>query len=239
MGTTRVPCKAEPRSRCAVRTRSTRAPGSSWDTADVCVLIIADDTDNIDDTVGDRDGTPGEFLLGGLVLGRYTVDETIAPPGFEPDPAVRTVDLTIANPNAVIATAFVNNRPILKINGIRLHERTDRNPDGRGGERYHDVHRDDPELRWGDGDVRCQLSRSHRRQRWWNVQLHTSSPLELTRSIAPGAANTVTVSTTCTYSGFDDGSHVSASLNISYILNGLTRVASGSPATITFTVQAD
>ena len=42
----------------------------------------------------------------------------MAPPGFEPDPDTVTVELTLANPNATIQLAFVNQRPILKITGF-------------------------------------------------------------------------------------------------------------------------
>ena len=63
-------------------------------------------------------------------------------------------------------------------------------------------------------------------------------PLALTGTIAAGA-DSATFTTTCTYTTLDDGSMVTANLNVSYSLNGLTRVASGSPATIVFTVQAD
>ena len=86
-------------------------------TPDVCVTV-ADDVDGIVGPGLDRDADPGEFLLTGLRLGRYTVDETIAPPGFEPDPDVITVELTLATPNVTITEAFVNNRPILKISGF-------------------------------------------------------------------------------------------------------------------------
>ena len=47
-----------------------------------------------DNDVKDRDTDDGEFLVSGLALGRYTVKETAAPPGFELDPKTETVDLT-------------------------------------------------------------------------------------------------------------------------------------------------
>ena len=77
----------------------------------VCVSVV-------DNGARDADADGGEFLLVNLVLGRYTVRETAAPPGYQGDPSIRTVDLTLANPNGVIGIAFVNQRPIVKITGF-------------------------------------------------------------------------------------------------------------------------
>jgi hypothetical protein len=70
------------------------------DTADVCVTVV-------DNSAPDVDSTDGEFEMVDLVLGRYTVDETAAPNGYQIDPDVESVDLSIANPNGTAAT-FVN-----------------------------------------------------------------------------------------------------------------------------------
>jgi hypothetical protein len=73
-------------------------------TPDVCVTVL-------DNTGLDADPDAGEFLLVDLVLGRYTVDEIPPfPPGFEPDPDVVTVELTLQpGPRDVtISEAFVN-----------------------------------------------------------------------------------------------------------------------------------
>ena len=56
--------------------------------------------------------------MSGLALGEYTVHETAAPDGFEPDPDTETVQLGPGDPEAVIGEAFVNSRPILKITGF-------------------------------------------------------------------------------------------------------------------------
>ena len=81
---------------------------------DVCVTVV-DDVDGVAGPGLDQDPDPGQFLLTGLRLGRYTVDETVAPPGFEPDPAVRPAVITLLSPDAEIAIDFVNQRPILKL----------------------------------------------------------------------------------------------------------------------------
>ena len=82
------------------------------DTTDVCYDPVVDDTDGTDGPVGvglDQDGTGGEFKLTGLVLGRYTIQETKAPAGYHADlDLVQTVNLTIASPNGAAANPFVN-----------------------------------------------------------------------------------------------------------------------------------
>ena len=78
---------------------------------DVCVDV----TDNVSGTdntgTGDRDGTAGEFEVGGLILGRYTVKEKTAPSGYTLDPDTETVELSTTTASFTIATAFVNIAP--------------------------------------------------------------------------------------------------------------------------------
>jgi hypothetical protein len=71
------------------------------DTADVCVSV----TDNV---APDVDTDDGLFKLEGLVLGRYTVEETKAPLGFKIDPAVRSIDLTTDAPNGTLLDPWVD-----------------------------------------------------------------------------------------------------------------------------------
>jgi len=68
------------------------------DITDVCVTV-ADDVlvDDPDATTPDADNDGGQFLLEDLILGRYTVRETIAPAGYALDPDTVTVDITIAD----------------------------------------------------------------------------------------------------------------------------------------------
>src|ERR671922_243567 len=55
---------------------------------------------------------------------------------------------------------------------------------------------------------------------------------------SPSFEATFTLS--CTYTNLDDGSHVTANLSaLNYTTNSVTRTASGTPATISFTVQGD
>jgi hypothetical protein len=47
------------------------------------------------------------------------------------------------------------------------------------------------------------------------------------------------ITTTCQYANMADGAVITAVLNVNSTTNGLERTASGSPATISFTVQGD
>ncbi|MES2525215.1 MAG: SpaA isopeptide-forming pilin-related protein [Gemmatimonadota bacterium] len=80
---------------------------------DVC-FDVSDNVSGTDNTAAapaDRDGTGGEFELGGLTLGKYTVTEKTAPPGYLLDTDVENVTLSISSPSATITTAFVNVNP--------------------------------------------------------------------------------------------------------------------------------
>jgi hypothetical protein len=71
------------------------------DTADACVTVL-------DNSAPDNDPTAGEFELIDLVLGRYTITETIAPPTYTLDPFVETIDLTIANKDRTATHTWIN-----------------------------------------------------------------------------------------------------------------------------------
>lgn len=80
---------------------------------DVCVDVTdnVSGTDNTNAAPADRDGTAGEFELGGLILGRYTISEKTAPAGYVLDASTRNVELSTSASSASIATAFVNISP--------------------------------------------------------------------------------------------------------------------------------
>ncbi len=90
---------------CRTHTADTSTtPDTLVDTADVCVDVL-------DNSAPDADPDVGEFLLVDLILGTYTVDEIPPfPPGFEPDPDVVTVNLTLepGPKDVTISEAFVN-----------------------------------------------------------------------------------------------------------------------------------
>jgi len=212
------------------------------DIADVCVSVV-DDTDGIVGPGADRNPAPGQFQLTGLRLGRYTVHETAAPPGFEPSPTTVTRELTLAAPDATIAGGtFVNNRPIVKITGFGYTNAPTGVPTSgvvSGTATYtinlnnfglaaatlsnSSLHVDVTNA--GGGTLTCNASPS-------------PFTTAITGTVAPGASlNPAPVS--CNYNNMADGAVITASLTVKYTLNGLEREASGSPATISFTVQSD
>ncbi len=85
--------------------------GGFVDVPDVCVDVL-------DNVAPDTDPADGKFRLTGLVLGRYTVKETIPPWGYVPDPDTVTVELSHSPRSVTIAEAFVNNRPIVKLSAF-------------------------------------------------------------------------------------------------------------------------
>lgn len=214
-------------------------PDTFVDIADVCVSVI-DDT-GPENTL-DEDPDAGEFKLSGLRLGRYTVRETAAPPGYEPDPDTVTVELTLVNPNRSIADAFVNNRPIVKITGFAYTNAATGTPTAgvvSGTATYtvnlHNYGGASTTLSnstlvvsasgFGGGTVKCG---------------GTDVPVtqNLTGTVAAGG-NLNPPALVCNYSNVADGTVITATLNVKYTTNGLERTASGSPATISFTVQSD
>ena len=66
--------------------------------APVCDSVVDDE----DGTIGnglDRDPEAGKFKLTGLVLGRYTIEETQAPAGYKKDESIENVQLDLAHPD--------------------------------------------------------------------------------------------------------------------------------------------
>lgn len=191
----------------------------------------------------DKDPALGKFKLENLFTGTYTVRETVAPPGFIPDPDTITVTLTEDNPNVVIPEAFVDPRPVLKltefgytntpsdtpasgpVSGVTLYTvkvknfggaTTDLNGSltvtiaGAGSGTFSCA---------GAGIVDCVL------------------PIVI-GSIGPGQETTFML--TLTYNDLADQAVVTAALDtITYRTNGLARNVSGTPATISFTIQAN
>jgi hypothetical protein len=71
------------------------------DIADECVSVL-------DNSPPDADGDAGEFKLENLYLGRYTIAETVPPAGYEGDPFVETIELTLAAPDKSATHIWVN-----------------------------------------------------------------------------------------------------------------------------------
>lgn len=87
--------------------------GGYTDVTDVCFDVTdnVSGTDNTSAPPADRDGTAGEFELGGLILGKYTVKEKTAPAGYVLDPDTENADLSTTTASVTIATPFVNRAP--------------------------------------------------------------------------------------------------------------------------------
>jgi hypothetical protein len=69
--------------------------------ADPCMTVF-------DNLPPDADGDSGEFKLENLYLGRYTIAEVLPPAGYQGDPWVETVELTLANPDGASTYIWVN-----------------------------------------------------------------------------------------------------------------------------------
>ena len=72
-------------------------------TSDPCITVK-------DNLAPDASATAGVFKLIDLALGTWKVTETVAPPGYEIDPAAQSVILTTASPNGVLGP-FINRIP--------------------------------------------------------------------------------------------------------------------------------
>jgi uncharacterized repeat protein (TIGR01451 family) len=99
---------------------------------DVCQDVSDDvsDTDNTSAFPTDRDGTAGEFEIGGLILGKYTVKEKTAPTGYILDPDTESADLSTTTTSVTITTAFVNISPPALIITKVPDAAADTDPDG-------------------------------------------------------------------------------------------------------------
>ncbi|HYV08140.1 MAG TPA: prealbumin-like fold domain-containing protein, partial [Thermoplasmata archaeon] len=236
-------------------------PDTMVDTPDVCISVL-DDVDGIAGGTLDEDPAPGEFSLSGLVLGEYTVREDIAPPGYVKDPDIVTVDLTLENPTVEITEPFRDARPSLKltsfgytntptgvpgdgvVSGTTVYSFSVKNfggadallnltfnvtvPGGAGsgtvtygGSGGSAVASSEPGI--GDDCIvsGCMVE-------WTGV------------AVASGAEVSFTV--TIVYDHVADGTQIRADLGATYTVDpsdGVTRMVSGAPAIIIFTVQED
>ncbi|MFL5981692.1 MAG: beta strand repeat-containing protein [Gaiellaceae bacterium] len=184
----------------------------------------------------DADPAAGKFTVANLPLGRYKAQETVAPQGFELDPNFQTVDLTPQSPNgnATFANAFVDSRPVLKITGFGYTNAPEGNPQPGGifkGATTYTINLHNY------GTATAHLTNSNLTvSNNANMTCTPGNVLNLSGTdIAPGG-DSGPISMTCHYD-HPNPQQIDATLVVKYTTNGLERTASGSPATISYTVN--
>jgi len=79
-----------------------------WVTGSGMVMIAPECQSFLDNTGADEDLDDGEFLMTGLELGTYTVEETVPPAGYVASTGIQTVQLTPSTPIGLLTAAFIN-----------------------------------------------------------------------------------------------------------------------------------
>jgi len=178
-------------------------------------------------------------------LGRYTLRETIAPPGFGVDPDTVTIDFTGGSLHVDVGQAFVDERPILKLTEFGYTNTPTGTPTGGvvSGTTVYTVRLHN--FGGATGVVSGSLTVTVSGQGGGTFGCSGTGVSDCTLtfsgvSIAPGGE--AVFSLTLVYADFADSAQVTALLSASYTTppdTTVVRVPSGVPATITFTVQAD
>jgi Prealbumin-like fold domain len=105
---------------------SNSMPPGFDDTPDVCVQVKDDAAPPLPPGYAqDTDPTPGEFQLDDLILGRYTIRETVPPPGYASDPDTETVELTVMNPSNTTNPPVFVNRQLFKVIVVTCNDSVD------------------------------------------------------------------------------------------------------------------
>ena len=185
-----------------------------------------------DNDSSDSDKTNGHFTVEGLPLGTYTVHETQAPAGYELDPSTKEINVSPANPQAVIGTAFVDSRPIVKITGFGYTNAPAGPPQFSGifvGTTTYTVNLHNY------GTATAHLTNSSLVVSS-NANCTPASPKDLSGTDIAAGADGPSITMTCTYD-HPNPKAITATLTVNYTTNGFEYHASGSPATITFTVD--
>ena len=181
----------------------------------------------------DEDAAGGHFLVSGQPLGRYVITETNAPAGYILDPTPQTVDVTPGHIAGSAANPFVNSRPILKITGFGYTNQATGavQPDGifRGSTTYTiNLH--------NYGTAPAILDATSTLVVSSNATCGLSNTLNLAPLTIGIGADSAPITFTCTYD-HPIPAAITATLTVNTLTNTLVRAASGSPATITFTVN--
>jgi prealbumin domain-containing protein len=240
---------------------------TSYDSASAQFVDIVDDcfdvSDDTDGTNGpaaaetDQDGTAGEFKLTGLPLGDYAVTEKTAPQGYEKDSTTRNGSLYPGHTSDTVSVAFVNNRPIVKLTAFGYENAASGTPTAGivSGTTTYKVKNHNYGL--AGTTVTVTLVITGPTPAGGTVEVSSTggaSGVLVGDDCAAGCEFTWTFSlagenggttddselqATIAYTNIADGSEIQADLTVSYTTNGLARSASGSPASIDFTIQSD
>jgi len=200
---------------------------------------VSDDVDGVVGPGEDQDPAPGKFKLTGLALGTYKVTEKTAPDGWLLDPTPQSASLTPGDTDKALANDFVNTRPIVKISGFGYTNA----PVGvltHGVTTGHTVF--NVELKnYGTGVATFSTSSLAVTASGIGAGTFVCNPVGGTQAIIGtlAAGATFTTSVACDYTNAADGAVVTGLLTVNDTTNNLPRPASGSPATITFTIQSE
>ena len=205
---------------------------------DACFSV----TDNVDPDVNPN---AGNFRVDDLELGDYSVTETDAPDGYVIGGGTQTKTITFESPQGTITVPFVNNRPVVKITGFGYTNSASGIPTSgvlNGSTTYtvalHNYGLAAATLSNsslvvsvppGTGTVTCDGTGTD------------GLTKAITGTVAASGNLTPSVTLNCTYAGMTDGTVITATLNVKYTTatDSVERTASGSLATISFTVQGD
>ncbi len=197
-------------------------------------------TSATDNSPPDQNAIAGQFLVTGLQLGTYTVHETVAPPGFEVDPRTAIVTITIASPNVNITLtpfgAFVDQRSILKLTQFGYTNTPTGTPTAGvvSGTTVYTIQFTN--FGAATASLSATLAVSVTGQGSGALSCTGGCTQTFTATLAPSASATFTL--TANYANMANLELITANLTASYTTNGLTRTPSGTPATISFTIQA-
>jgi len=212
--------------------------GGFVDVPDVCVDVL-------DNTAPDVDSADGKFKLVDLVLGRYTVRETVPPSGYVPDPDTVTVEITHSPRSVTIAEAFVNNRPIVKLSAFGYTNTPKGTPtDGVvSGITVYTIKLKNFGTASALVDLTFSVGVSDLGAGSATCTWEGNSGCTMVKTdIVLAVGGEVTLTLTLDYTDLPDGAVVTAALDASYttILGEVSgRTPSGVPATIVFTIQGD
>jgi hypothetical protein len=243
---------------CRISTWDFTAKAFSPISPDCSFGPVVDNTNQPGYTGKDTDTDPGVFKVIGLPLGEYTVHETVAPPGFVPDPKTETRGLFPNDPGPPpvnntdqtipLTSAFVNSRPIVKITGLQYTNAPDTSIDQPDGIFVGDTTFTVNLHNYGKADAvltNSSLVVSNPSPTPPSTGLACNSApapftLPISQTIAALADNSQAITLSCHYD-HPNGNVITGTLVVKYTTNvpgdTVERTASGSPATISFTVN--